>query len=629
MRPGEICGKKTEPQRSHGQKYRRSSGLSLLHFAFLMLFLAPLEAAKDKALPITPSFAKPVKATVFTGSDVTIPLSANAPVRGTKYLIRSLPRNGELGEIVPSEDGLATVTYRHNARLGVGTDSFTYAVQSPGAAVSSRATVAILVVNRPARIEAPAALDFGNAPVGSSSRRLVTFRNSGGETFSGRMQISSPWESELDRVEIPAGGSANIPITFSPDGIRAFSGTWFLEGTGGARINLTGSGFVVLDITPPFLSLQETKDGRRSGKLTISNKTADPVELEFVGPSAIRAIAPLVIAGGGQAEVVIESADDRKFGGRFPLVVKEKRVSATVDLLIPPAPAHIDCEPTSEVVFGTIAPGKSVSREIKIANNGGSAAAVEISVPAWIRAEPSRALIKPNEERIIRLEAIGNRPGTLRDRMVFKWDDHLSEIVVSIVVHTVSTPAAAPPTADRPDEPKHKSLHITRISQDKGFVTIGWQDPNPDPRTYRLESLQITSKASLARHNAISPDRASKKFSPEEFAAARLKFTKSFEEASKNDKVVKIWSPLEKAEIHEAGPAAFEATFPVSPDQQVLRIRLSSVLVDGSTSPVRSEIRIPLQQPPPRSWPVKTILFSLAGLLAGAFLLRNRWRNWR
>jgi hypothetical protein len=153
---------------------------------------------------------------------------------------------------------------------------------------------------------------------------------------------------------------------------------------------------------------------------------------------------------------------------------------------------------------------------------------------------------------------------------------------------------------------------------------VSWHDPNPDPRTYRLELLQITSEASIARLAAVAPDPGTEKFSAEEFAAERLKFTKIFEQASKNDKVVKTWVPLEKVDLHESGNRIFTAAFPAPPGQQAVRIRISPVLSDGSISPVKTEIRIPLKQPPARHWPVKTILLALVFLASLAILVRKK-----
>ena len=602
-------------------------------FALLALFfsLTSLQAKLQKELPITPSFAKPVKAVVFTGGEIEIELRANAPIRGTKYLIRSAPSMGDLGEIVLKDDGLASIVYRHHSGLGAGTDSFTYAVQTPGAAVSSRATVTVLVINRPPCIEAVSQVDFGSVPVGSSARSVVSLRNSGGEKYSGRLQLSSPWESGVGWVEIPAGEAFDLPVDFLPDAARGFSGGLYLDGPGGLTMKLVGSGFFVLDVSPSFLKLEEKPDGSRAGKLTVSNKTAQPVGVEFDCPAAIRPITPLTIPGGEQALVSVEADAGHKSGGRAILVVREKRVSMNVDLLIPPAPAQLVLDPASGVEFGAIAPGKSLSREVTVTNSGGTPTAIEITAPAWILADPVRLLVKPGEQKAIRLDAAGARPGAFRDRIVFKSEKTLAELLVSAMVEAVPpAPATAAPTPGKPtinlSETRRQALRITEISQDKGTVILAWHDPNPDPRTYQLELLQITSEASLARQAAIAPDPGLDKFSAEEFAAERLKFTKIFEQASKNDQIVKNWVPIEKLEIHPASNTSFKATFPAPPHQQVVRVRISSILAGGSTSPVRTEIRIPLAQQPRQQWPVKTGLASMAGLLAVAVLIRKFWK---
>jgi len=302
-----------------------------------------------------------------------------------------------------------------------------------------------------------------------------------------------------------------------------------------------------------------------------------------------------------------------------------------VEVLIPPLRAKLVIEPSHALDFGEIQPGKSAVREITFANTGGVPASVEISCPVWLLPDATRILVKPGEPCRLRIEAAAIRPGMLRDRVTFKYDNIAEEIIVSAIVPasliSPAAPAAAPPgqnpAAFDPAATKQQALRITGISQRNGIVAIRWQDPNPDPRTYRLESLQITSESSLSRQAAIAPDVGSEKFSPDEFAAERLKFTKKFEEASNDDKVVKIWSPLEKMDIQKSGDATFEAVFPFPPNQQTLRVRISSILADGSISPIQSEIRIPHRQSPSRHWPIQTIAFWLVGLASIAVLIRK------
>jgi hypothetical protein len=601
------------------------------HFlrAFLLALFLPLAllSAKEKEPVITPSFAKPVEATIFLGGTIEIPLAANAPAHGTRYLLRSQPRKGQLDEIVTADSGHASVVYRNDARGGTGTDTFTYAVQSPGAAVSSRATVTVKVINRPPHIEAPGDANFGNVPVGSTARRVVTLENSGGEPFVSQIQLSSPWRCEVGRLEIPPGKSKDVVLEFSPDVARTFAGEWFLAGAGGTGIQLAGTGYIVFDVSPSFLKLQESPDGTRSEKLTVSNRTDERVEVSFACPGGLLPIAPLLIEGGGQAAVKVEADPARPAGGKTSLTISDKSTSRVVEILIPPLPAKLSVGPSSSLDFGEVPAGKSAAREISVSNSGGLPAAVEVSCPNWILPDTTRLVVKPGEERKIRLEAVAARPVMLRDRMLFKYDNTAAELVVSI---TVPAGGPSPSSTPAPEKPaavpaaKHLPLRVTKISQDKGAVSVCWQDPNPDRRTYRVDSLRLTSSASLARQAAIGPDVGSEKFSPEEFAAERLKLSKIFEQASKNDKVVKIWSPLEKLDLRESGNATFTATFPAQPNAPAMRVRISSVLPDGSTSPVQTEIRIPLVQPPPRRWPVKTILLTLAALAAATVLVRKK-----
>ena len=600
--------------------------------AFLLAFFLPLAllSAKEKEPIITPSFAKPVQATIFLGGTVEIPLNANAPVHGTRYLLRSFPQKGQLDEIVTTDAGLASVVYRNDSTKGIGTDTFTYAVQSPGATVSSRATVTVKVINRPAHLEVPPETNFGRVPVGSTARQIVTLANSGGEPFVSQIQLSSPWKCEVGRLEIPPGKSKDVLLEFAPEVASTVSGEWFLAGEGGTGVRLTGTGYIVFDVSPSFLKLQDSPDARRSAKLTVENKTSERLEASFACPDGLRPILPVIIEGGGQVEVNVEADSARPAGGKTSLAISDKRTSTTVEILIPPLPAKLSLSAAS-LDFGVIQATKLASREVTVLNSGGLPAAIEISGPNWILPEATRLLVKPGEERKIRLEAVAARPGLLRDRMLFKSGPAAMELIVSASVPDHTLPAAPAPTPEQPAVPtinltetQRQALRINEISQDKGIVTIRWQDPNPDPRTYRLEYLDITSEAALARRAALEPDMGSDKFSAEEFAAQRLALARVFEQASKNDKVVKTWVILEKLALHKSGNRTFTATFPAPNGQQAIRIRISPILADGSMSAVKTEIRIPLAQPPARHWPVKTTILSLVVLAALTVLVRKK-----
>jgi hypothetical protein len=598
---------------------------ALAFFLAAVIAVSGLEA-KEKEQTIRPSFAKPVRAVVFQGGEVRIPLGATTPVGGTKYLVRSLPSKGRLGEVVVTEDGQGSVVYRHGGG-GIGEDSFTYAVQLPGAAVSSRATVSIRVINRPARVVAPEEVDFGSVPVGASSRRVLVLKNPGGEKFSGRLVLPAPWTCDRGRVEVSPGGSLELAVDFSPDGVREYSGTYLLDGAGGTTGLLTGGGYVVFEVSTKQLKLLESADGSRSAELSVANKTADPLTVAFECPPEIRAIPPLTIPPGESASAMVVAADSQNSGVRSGIVLRESRVSATVEVAIPPAPARLLSEPATAVDFGDLAPGSSAAREMSVTNAGGVAAAVELGLPPWIRADPDRALVKPGERRTFRIEAVGARPGDLRDRIVLKSDAGSVELVVTAKVRAPAapTPAQASATPLPPSFQPLQPLQITRIAQGNGTVVVRWVDPNPEPHTIRVESLRITSQSSLARQAVLALNVDAEKFRAEEFAAERLRLGQLYEKASKDDRIVKIWSPLEKMKIGELGNRTFEVSFPM-PGDPVVRIRILMVFPDGVVSDVVSEIRIPLQHPKPPGPPLALIALGLVGLIALVTLFVRRYR---
>jgi hypothetical protein len=226
------------------------------------------------------------------------------------------------------------------------------------------------------------------------------------------------------------------------------------------------------------------------------------------------------------------------------------------------------------------------------------------------------------------LKASSKTSGHFREPIAFKWGDDSLEIPATLqIAAPVALPPAAPtvtpPTFDPQNTSKQK-LQITGLEQKNGRLILRWSDPNPDPRTYRLELQRLTSQAVLERESSALPDVGTEKFSPEQFAAQRLKLDDLLNRTgTTTDKVVKRWAPLEAVDLCATGPQAFQAAFPIPPDQQTIRIRISSILSDGTLSPVASEIRIPITPKAQAPWPsFQTI--AVAALLVALVLLAAR-----
>ena len=132
--------------------------LSIPIFAMPGTFSAFAETPKkdlSKEEIVRPSFAENVSATVERGGKTVITLRARVAGRETRYLIRTPPAQGRLGEVRVSETGTATIEYFSSGEGKFFTDHFTYAVQNLGANMSARAEVQISIVESPPKIGAP------------------------------------------------------------------------------------------------------------------------------------------------------------------------------------------------------------------------------------------------------------------------------------------------------------------------------------------------------------------------------------------------------------------------------------------------------------------------------------------
>ena len=131
------------------------------------------ERQLQKRVPLPPT---PVatKVRVQPGGSVEIVLQANGALgKPIGFLLRTSPAHGTF-EGMPRRVGRdsVVVTYVHRAADGPGHDSFTFATQAPGTAVSAAETVEIEVVDPSPDAPAPAgAPDLAVRPLGIGLRR--------------------------------------------------------------------------------------------------------------------------------------------------------------------------------------------------------------------------------------------------------------------------------------------------------------------------------------------------------------------------------------------------------------------------------------------------------------------------
>jgi hypothetical protein len=137
--------------------------------------------------------AQPQDLSIFRGRSIEVPLRAQGRTPGQlKFLIRSRPSKGRLGEIRTTGPKSGVITYTHES-ADDGADSFTFAVQAMDSPVSAAAAISIAVLEEPPALSVVHSVDFGRVLLGETSEQQVVLRNSGGGMLTGRMDVSPPW----------------------------------------------------------------------------------------------------------------------------------------------------------------------------------------------------------------------------------------------------------------------------------------------------------------------------------------------------------------------------------------------------------------------------------------------------
>ena len=126
--------------------------------------------------PRTPATGSAQQVQIHQGETIDIVLRAHGQSGKTlEFTIRTQPSHGTLeGPPRQLTRNTASVTYVHRAEDGPGDDSFSFAVQADGSAMSAAVPVTVAVLDVPPNVVAtPTELDFGAVKAGESTRRDV------------------------------------------------------------------------------------------------------------------------------------------------------------------------------------------------------------------------------------------------------------------------------------------------------------------------------------------------------------------------------------------------------------------------------------------------------------------------
>lgn len=587
---------------------------------------------------LRPSFAEPSIVTVKSGEIINIPLRAKGASQGTRYLIRSQPQHGSLGEIQQKPNGEAYIAYTHDASKGTEEDLFTYAVQNPGAAVSSRAEVKIHIQSPPPKLKVTPTINFGKVLIGTSV--IVPFKvtNIGGQKYVGTISAPPPWRVPEDQPQITLSpdSTAEISLTFNPDSEGDFKGELAFTPKFSPNIQLIGSGIAPFDVAPRKITLKPDKNLQRSGHVEITNQSQNVLELSLESSPEIQTTPSLHLSGGETRQITLTASSNDKRNASGKLMVKEGRFSIPVEIIVEALPGRLKIEPFSEIDFGAFPANQSAEGHLSLSNIGGTPIYITLLPPRWIVTNKEEVALEPGEEKKIILYATANKPGILTGQIIIVCDNkkyHLNTLAkIDAPAFNQDEGKTANQYSAHPKETEKKklsraeiagdALQINDIFQEGHNIYLTWKDPFPKKRNYQIERQFVTSRSVILREKIkLKSQSRTGKSSTKDIVEENAKYQKALKEAMQNDKVVTLWLPVSDVSYTTQNDGLILATFPAPPGRQVT-VRVSSKSLDGKQSPFHSVIHIPLKDHPSSPW---STTFYYAGLVILAAFFGFVW----
>lgn len=490
--------------------------------AVILLAAVPaLGAPKEPPGPPPPPMPQAQNVTIFRGRTVEIPLHAigRAPSQ-LKFLIRTPPKHGRLGEIRFTGRKTAVVTYYNDEKAAAAFDSFTYAVQAVDTAVSAAGTVNIAISEEPPALSVVHALDFGQLWVGETREEEITILNTGGGSLAGRLIVSEPWrilgsaEYRLARKE-----QKKVRVLFAPADPGEFAARLLFSHDTRSSVTLSGAAEAPLEFDPVQEIELSVEAGQttRVGHLTIRNRTPAERPVEISVPGTIEAPEEVSVPANGETRVELRTKPGFLTALEDRVDLQSDRFQRSLRLHVFALPPVLRAEP-GELDFGTIPLKFSSRKTLTLRNDGGSPARIRVDGPPEVLLvpDPSAAVLAPGGKRAFEVELEVSGTGIFRKSIAVATDraPALSIPIVATGIEgepqaKVDVPGMAHPSVKRDlpstlppkivvEEPPSASLNS--IPPVTGFETtvisqraleIRWKKPAPNAVSTLIEYREI------------------------------------------------------------------------------------------------------------------------------------------
>jgi hypothetical protein len=484
------------------------------YLVLIALLAGPSARAAPKDGPITPPpMAQPQSLSIFRGRSVDIPLRAQGRTPGQlKFLLRSGPSNGRLGEIRVTGPKTAVVTYTHDDS-SEGSDSFTFAVQAVDSPVSAAAPITITISEEPPALSVVHSVDFGTVQVGEPREEQIALRNSGGGILRGQINAPPPWQV-LGATEYLLGRrqEKNVRILCAPDEQGEYTGKLTFSQDPRSAVDLSASAVSPFEFDPSREIELASVDGAalRSGSVEIRNRTWRDRTVEISVPPGIVPPEQVTIPAGEAKEISLNTQP--AFLGALEGAVgfESEGFRHTIPLRVFALQPVLRIEPREGFDFGDIEPHKRYKGTLRISNEGGSTARLQATAPNEILLvpDPNAAVLKPAETRTFEVTLEASSIGNYRSRIVIDTDGG-KPISVEVAGRIVaqSSEARKIPTATL--DPASRESPITESAPDKSLSAIppvtgikvlkasnrvfeiGWDKPSPNPVAWVIQQHQF------------------------------------------------------------------------------------------------------------------------------------------
>ncbi len=484
------------------------------YLILVALLAGPAVHAAPKELPVLPPpMAQPQSLSIFRGRSVEIPLRAQGRTPGQlKFLVRSRPSRGRLGEIRVTGPKTAVVTYTHDDK-GEGSDSFTFAVQTVDSPVSAAAPISITISEEPPALSVVHSIDFGSVQVGETREEQIILRNSGGGVLEGRMNAPPPWKI-LGAAEYRLGRNQErkARILCVPDEEQEYSGKLVFSHDTRSAVELSASAISPFEFQPSRELELASQDGDavRSGGIAIRNRTSRDRTVEISVPPEISSPDQVTVSAGEEKKIALQTQPAFLGASEGVVSFESEGFRHSIPLRVFALQPVLRIEPREGLDFGEIEPRKRYKGFLRIKNEGGSAARLQATASNDILLvpNPNAAVLQPGETRIFEVALEASSIGDYRSQIVIDAGGG-KPISVEVAGRIAAQPQEAEkiPTAtldpasrgpsvtesagDQPSSAVPPVTEIKVLKASNRIFEIGWSKPGPDPVTWVIQQHQF------------------------------------------------------------------------------------------------------------------------------------------